>query len=113
METTDFSQFHELAERLKGQVTLKTLCEQEGVSYRAYTSWRTREGIRPRLVRRKQPKGMIELEPIGIPPVPERVPKTTSVHIEFENGLKLDRTEMDVDHLIEFLTKIRGALCLG
>jgi hypothetical protein len=56
---------------------------------------------------------MMELEPIGQPPVPESIPKTTSVHIEFENGLKLDRTEMEVDHLIEFLTKIRGALCLG
>jgi len=56
---------------------------------------------------------MLELKTVGVPPVPERIPKTTSVHIEFENGLKLDRAEMEVDHLIEFLTKIRGALCLG
>jgi hypothetical protein len=27
METINFSQFHELTELLKGQVTLKTLCE--------------------------------------------------------------------------------------
>jgi hypothetical protein len=113
MEATNFSRFHELAEQLKGQVTLKELCGQEGVNYKAYASWRTREGISPRVKRRKIPKGMVELEPVGLPPVPESIPKTTSVHIEFENGLKLDRTEMEVDHLIEFLTKIRGALCLG
>ena len=53
---------------------------------------------------------MVEIEAVG-PAV--HSPKATSVHIEFENGLKFDRSEMDVDSLVEFLTKIRGALCLG
>jgi hypothetical protein len=113
MEVEDYSQFHELAEQMKGQMTLRKLCEQEGIKYKRYVAWRNREGISPRHKRRMAPKGMLELETVGVPPVPERIPKTTSVHIEFENGLKLDRAEMEVDHLIEFLTKIRGALCLG
>ena len=53
---------------------------------------------------------MVEIEAVGPAVHP---PKATSVHIEFENGLKFDRSEMDVDSLVEFLTKIRGALCLG
>lgn len=53
---------------------------------------------------------MVEIEPIG---TAVASPKATSVHIEFENGLKFDRNEMDVDSLIVFLSPIRGALCLG
>ena len=110
MAALDFSQFHELAEQFKGEVPLKKICEQEGVSYRSYISWRSQNGIAPRKKRKAAPEGMVEIEAVG-PAV--HSPKATSVHIEFENGLKFDRSEMDVDSLVEFLTKIRGALCLG
>lgn len=55
---------------------------------------------------------MVEMIADGIPPTGPS-PMATTVHIEFANGLKFDRTEMEVDALIEFLTRIRGALCLG
>lgn len=55
---------------------------------------------------------MVEVIADGIPPTGPS-PMTTAVHIEFANGLKFDRTDMEVDALIEFLTRIRGALCLG
>lgn len=112
MAEKDYSQFHELAEQFRGEIPLKKICEQEGVSYRAYICWRNRNGIAPRRQRKGSdaPPGMLEVEAIGMPSMS---PKTTCVHIEFENGLKFDRAEMDVDALVEFLTKIRGALCLG
>jgi hypothetical protein len=34
MEVEDYSQFHELAEQMKGQMTLRKLCEQEGIKYK-------------------------------------------------------------------------------
>lgn len=112
MAAIDFSQFHELAEQFRGEIPLKQVCEQEGVSYRAYIAWRSRNGIAPRKQRRAAaPEGMVEIEAVGEAMM--QSPKATSVHIEFENGLKFDRAEMEVDALVEFLSKIRGALCLG
>lgn len=110
MAANDFSQFHELAEQFKDEMSLKKICEQEGVSYRSYISWRSQNGIAPRKRRKATPAGMVEIEAVG---TAVASPKATSVHIEFENGLKFDRNGMEVDSLVEFLTKIRGALCLG
>lgn len=115
MAAIDFSQFHELAEQFKGEMPLKQICEQEGVSYRSYIAWRSKEGFSPRRKRHDTvptSSGMVEMIADGIPPTGPS-PMATAVHIEFANGLKFDRTEMEVDALIEFLTKIRGALCLG
>lgn len=53
---------------------------------------------------------MVEMTMTGTPAL--HSPKATVVHIEFENCLKFDREEMNVVYLIEFLTKIRGALCM-
>jgi hypothetical protein len=114
MTAKDYSQFHKLAEQLRGQVPLKKLCKQEGIQYESYRIWRNQAGISPRHKKRvTPPNGMLKLEAVDIPSIPKKDPITTSVHIEFENGLTLDRAGMKVDHLIEFLTKIRGALCLG
>lgn len=110
MAAIDFGQFHELAEQFKGEIPLKKICEQEGVPYRSYISWRSQNGMAPRKRRKAVPEGMAEVEAVGTAVVS---PKATSVRIEFENGLKFDRSEMEVDSLVEFLTKIRGALCLG
>lgn len=112
MSAIDFGQFHELAEQFKSEMPLKKICEQEGVPYRSYIAWRTRNGV----ASRRQPKftgpaGMVEMTVTGT--TSQLSPKATAVHIEFENGLKFDRETMDVDSLIEFLTRIRGALCLG
>lgn len=113
MAAIDFSQFHELAEQFRGEIPLKQICEQEGVSYRAYIAWRSKQGIAPRRRRSHDvPEGMVEIETAGMP-ASAVSPKATAVHIEFENGLKFDRETMEVDSLIEFLSKIRGALCLG
>lgn len=113
MAAIDYGQFHELAEQFRGEMPLKRICEQEGVPYRSYIAWRTRMGISPRRKRRIVPEaGMVEIEAVGVP-VTAASPVATSVHIEFENGLKFDREAMEVDSLVEFLTKIRGALCLG
>lgn len=114
MAAIDFTQFHELAEQFRGEMPLKKICEQEGVNYWTYLSWRRKNGLSPRSrvhsSELPEPGVLRELDPIG---VPVRSPMTTSVHIEFENGLKFDREGMEVDGLISFLTKIRGALCLG
>ena len=113
MAAIDYGQFHELAEQFRGEMPLKKICEQEGVPYRSYIAWRTRMGISPRRKRPVHPEeGMVEMEAAGVPS-PKPSPKATAVHIEFENGLKFDREVIEVDSLVEFLTKIRGALCLG
>lgn len=113
MAATDFSQFHELAEQFKGEIPLAQMCEQEGVPYRSYLAWRSKMGIAPRRKRKcSTPVGMIEMEAVGAPEI-QTACRVTSIHIEFENGLKFDRQDMDMDTLVEFLSKIRGALCLG
>lgn len=115
MAAIDLRQFHELAEQFRGEIPLKQICEQEGVSYRSYLTWRQQEGISPRRQRQASatpPSGMVEMMADDMPKT-EPSPMATSVHIEFANGLKFDRTEMEVDALVEFLTKIRSALCLG
>ena len=55
---------------------------------------------------------MIEMEVAGLPQVPSST-GTANVHIEFENGLVLDRQSMEVGRLIEFLDRIKPVLCLG
>lgn len=112
MATNDYRQFHELAEQFRGEIPLKRICEQEGVPYGAYMAWRRRRGLSPRQVSRTDfpPHGLVEMEASGRS---SYSPKATSVHIEFENGLKFDRDTMEVDALVEFLQKIRCALCLG
>ncbi len=113
MAAIDLSQCHERAEQFRGEMPLKKICDQEGVNYRAYIAWRSRNGLAPRRQRHAASAGqMVEMEAIGAP-MEAPTPKTTSVHIEFENGLKFDRDVIEVDALIGFLTKIRGALCLG
>ncbi len=113
MAAIDLSQFHELAEQFRGEMPLKKICDQEGVNYRAYTAWRSRNGLASSRHRHAAgARQMVEMETVGVP-VEAPTPKTTSVHIEFENGLKFDRDVMEVYALIGFLTKIRGALCLG
>lgn len=112
MAATDYSQFHELAEQFRGEIPLKQLCEQEGVSYRSYITWRSREGLSPRRKRREAPAGLVEME-VAVAGPGHPSPMADTVHIEFANGLKFDRSGMEVDALVEFLTKIRGALCLG
>lgn len=113
MAAIDCGQFHELAEQLRGEMPLKKICEQEGVPYRSYIAWRTRMGVSPRRKRLVEPEaGMVEIEAVGVPEAAAS-PMATAVHIEFENGLKFDREAMEVDSLVEFPTKIRGALCLG
>jgi len=112
MAAIDFSRFHELAEQFRGEMSLKKICEQEGVPYRRYIAWRSREGLSSK---RKSSSGESALVEIAMDEglqSPE-APKATAVHIEFENGLRFDRSGMDVDTLIRFLTKLKGALCLG
>lgn len=115
MAANDFSQFHELAEQFMGEMPLKQICEQEGVSYRSYIAWRSRAGISSRRQHRASATpqtGMVEMIADNAPQTGPS-PMATAVHIEFANGLKFDRSDMEVDSLVEFLTKIRSALCLG
>lgn len=115
MATINYRQFHELVEQSQGEFTLKQICEQEGVPYHSYIVWRSRNGISPRCqysTSQPIPLGKVEMVANDIPPASPS-PMATSVHIEFANGLKFDRAEMEVDSLIKFLTEIRSALCLG
>lgn len=54
---------------------------------------------------------MIEVEIEDIPR-PKSVSKVT-VQMEFENGIRFCREGMEVESLIEFLTKIKPVLCLS
>lgn len=115
MAAINFKQFHELVEQFNGEIPLKQICEQEGVHYRRYISWRSQKGLAPRRQRRTSetlPSGMVEMIAEDMPKE-TLSPMATSVHIEFANGLKFDRAEMEVDSLVKFLTEIRSALCLG
>ncbi len=55
---------------------------------------------------------MIEVDVTDIPAARSSA-GIANVRIEFENGLVLDRREMEVEHLIEFLDKIKPVLCLS
>lgn len=114
MATVDFTEFHELAEQFKGEVPLTKLCQQEGIPYRKYIAWRKKMGLSPRRKPQAEvPQGLIEVQAAGTAAEQAPSPKATSVRISFENGLAYEREGIGVDSLIEFLTKIRGALCLG
>lgn len=115
MAAITHSQFHELVVQSQGEIPLKKMCEQQGVSYWAYMKWRSRAGLSPLRLHRTSlpiPSGMVEMIADGMPSVGPS-PIATAVHIEFTNGLRFDRVDMDVDTLVRFLIEIRGALCLG
>lgn len=80
MAANDFSRFHELAEQLRGEMPLKKICEQEGVSYRSYIAWRSRKGFAPRR-RTVCPVGsLVEMEASEVTTTPVS-PKATAIHI--------------------------------
>ena len=113
MAANDFNQFHELAEQFKGEIPLKKICDQEGVNYRSYIAWRSKMGFAPRRRRASVENGLVEMVADDAPAQTGVTAKAVSIHIEFENGLRFDRSDMDVDSLVGFLTSIRPALCLG
>lgn len=113
MAKYDFEEFQEVVEQFQGEMSLKAICEQSSVDYRGYIAWRSRKGLSlPRRKHHNMPTGLIELE-VGVPTASRQPSRLTKVAIEFENGLTFGRDNMDVDSLIEFLTKIRPALCLS
>ncbi len=111
MNAKDFTEFHSLVEQFETEMSLKDICSQEGVDYRGYISWRKRNGF-SRARKAQAPATMVEVEVTGLPPVTTSA-GTANVRIEFENGLVLDRREMEVERLIEFLDKIKLVLCLS
>ncbi len=111
MAQTNFEDFQELVEQFEPEMSLKSICEQEGVPYRFYISWRKNQGLARRRKRKSVPTGLIEVE-IENAPAPVSVSKV-SVQMEFENGIRFCRESMDVENLIEFLTKIKPVLCLS
>ena len=111
MNAKDFTEFHTLVEQFETEMSLKEICSQEGVDYRGYISWRKRNGLSRRR-NATAPAGMVEVEGTDLPPVRSSA-GTANVRIEFENGLVLDRRNMEVGRLIEFLDRIKPVLCLG
>ncbi|WP_290392704.1 hypothetical protein [uncultured Duncaniella sp.] len=111
MTAKDFTEFHALVEQFQGEMSLKDICMQEGIDYRSYISWRKRMGY-SRSRKPAAPATMVELEVMDLPSMPASA-GTAKVHIEFENGLVLDRESMEVDRLTEFLDKIKPVLCLS
>ena len=101
-------------EQFSGEMTLAEICRHEGVDYRRYIYWRTRNGYsQPR--QKRAPRGMIETVVTDVPAMaaPPRSPGRANVRIEFENGLLFERCGMEVETLLEFIDRIRPALCLG
>ena len=111
MNAKDLTEFHTLVEQFEEEMSLKDICSQEGMDYRCYISWRKRNGL-SRSRKATAPAGMIEMEVTGLPHIPSSA-GTANVRIEFENGLVLDRRDMEVVRLIEFLDRIKPVLCLG
>lgn len=111
MSQTNFEEFQELVDQFEPEMSLKSICEQEGVPYRSYISWRKNHGLGKPRCKRSAPKGLVEVE-VEDAPRPETLYKVT-VQMEFENGLRFSREGMDVESLIEFLTKIKPVLCLS
>ena len=111
MTQYNFEEFQELVEPFEPEMSLKSICEQEGVPYRAYITWRMNHGISKSRRKRPSPTGLIELE-VENAPQPKNVSKVT-VQMEFENGIRFCREGMEVESLIEFLTKIKPVLCLS
>lgn len=111
MSQTNFEEFQELVDQFEPEMSLKAICEQEGVPYRSYISWRKNRGLGKPRCKRSAPKGLVEVE-VEDAPRPETLYKVT-VQMEFENGLRFSREGMDVESLIEFLTKIKPVLCLS
>lgn len=111
MTAKDFTEFQTLVEQFQGEMSLKDICTQEGINYRCYISWRKRMGY-SKSRKAVAPATMVELEISDLPSIPVSA-GTAKVHIEFENGLVLDRDVMEVERLIEFLDKIKPVLCLS
>lgn len=109
MSEINYEEFHRLVEQFAGEMSIKSICQQENVSYRCYLTWRRNHGYStPR--KASAPRGLVELDVEGVAQTPARA---LNVHIEFENGLRIDRAEMAVESLIKFLTQIRPVLCLS
>ena len=111
MAQTNFEEFQELVEHFQPEMSLKSICEQEGVPYRSYISWRKNHGLGKPRKRKPVPTGLIEVE-VENAPATAMASKVT-VQMEFENGIRFCRESMDVESLIEFLTKIKPVLCLS
>ena len=62
MTQYNFEEFQELVEQFEPEMSLKSICEQEGVPYRAYITWRMNHGISKSRRKRPSPTGLIELE---------------------------------------------------
>ena len=45
MSQTNFEEFQELVEQFEQEMSLKAICEQEGISYRSYIAWRKNHGL--------------------------------------------------------------------
>ncbi len=111
MTQTNYEEFQELVEQFEPEMSLKAIWEQEGVCYRSYISWRNNHGLGKARKRKPVPAGMVEME-IEEMPRPDTA-SMVSVQMEFGNGLRFSREGMDVDGLIEFLTRIKPVLCLS
>lgn len=111
MPQTNFEEFQELVEQFEAEMSLKAICEQEGISYRSYISWRKNHGLGKPRRKKSAPTGLVEVDVEDVP-WPEPLYRV-KVHMEFGNGLRFSREDMEVESLIEFLTKIKPVLCLS
>ena len=109
MSNENYEEFHQLVEQFNGEMSLKDICRQEGVAYRSYIAWRSKKGL-CKSRKPKAPHGMVEVQVEGNP---SPAAKAVNVHIEFENGLRIDRPVMEVESLVEFLIQLKPVLCLG
>lgn len=101
-----------MVEQFSGEMSIAEICRQENVDYRKYIYWRVKHGYSQRRTP-KAPAGLIEAEVTDLPGRPRQSAGRADVRIEFENGLLFERQGMEVDVLVEFIDKIRPALCLS
>lgn len=109
----NYEKFQKLVEQLESEMTITEICKLNNVNYNNFTSWRYDHGYSRKRKKTKAPTGLIEAEVTNSPSYIGQSAGRANVRIEFENGLLFERMNIEVDTLLEFIYKLRLALCLS
>lgn len=109
----NYEKFQKLVEQLESEMTISEICKLNNVNYHSFITWRYEHGYSRKYKKPKAPTGLIEAEVTNIPSSIGQSAGRANVRIEFENGLLFERMNIEVDTLLEFIYKLRPALCLS
>lgn len=109
----NYEKFQKLVEQLESEMTITEICKLNNVNYHSFITWRYEHGYSRKYKKTKVPTGLIEAEVTNSPSYIGQSAGRANVRIEFENGLLFERMNIEVDTLLEFIYKLRPALCLS